>query len=220
MKNIKKPLSGLYAITDPCLMGDDLIIKAEQAISGGINILQYRNKTASNTQQRDEAQVLAKLCKNNGVLFIINDNIELATEVNADGVHIGQQDSDIQSARNKLGDEKIIGVTCNNKIENAIVAQQQGANYVAFGRFFKSSTKPSAPAAQTSLLKDIKQSISIPIVAIGGITHSNIIQLLHYDIDMFAVIESVFGQNDIAESARQFIEILKHRDDREPWSDL
>lgn len=214
MNKRKKSLSGLYAITDPDLMGKDIIGKAEKAISGGINILQYRNKTAPYTQQKKEAQLLARLCHSQDVLFIINDNVKLALEVNADGVHIGQQDCNIDAARKQLGAEKIIGVTCNNKIENAIVAQRQGADYVAFGRFFKSSTKPSAPPADLSLLKDIHHFITVPVVAIGGITHANAIQLLAYDIDMLAVIESLFGQKDITESARQFVDIFNHRDDQ------
>ncbi|MDH5601102.1 MAG: thiamine phosphate synthase [Gammaproteobacteria bacterium] len=218
--NNKHFLSGLYAITDPELMGDELLAKAEQAIIGGINILQYRNKTASKTEQIEEAQILASLCHKHDVLFIINDSVELANEVNADGVHIGQQDTGIQNARKQLGQDKIIGVTCNNKIENAVIAQQQGADYVAFGRFFKSSTKPSAPAAELSILKNIKQLISIPVVAIGGITPANAARLLEYDVDMLAVIESIFGQKDISGSTRQFIDILSHKDDHKVMSDL
>lgn len=214
MNKRTKSLSGLYAITDPDLMGEDIIGKAKKAICGGISILQYRNKTAPYTQQKKEAQLLARLCHSQDVLFIINDNVKLALEVNADGVHIGQQDCNIDAARKQLGPEKIIGVTCNNKIENAITAQQQGADYVAFGRFFKSSTKPGAPQADLVMLKDLRSSISLPVVAIGGITHTNATELLKYDIDMLAVIESLFGQKDITESARQFVDIFNHRDDR------
>lgn len=220
MKNRTKLLSGLYAITDPNLMGEDIMTKAGQAISGGINILQYRNKAASYTQQKKEAHQLASLCYEQDVLFIINDNVELALEVNADGVHIGQQDGDIDAARKQLGAGKIIGVTCNNKIENAIIAQQQGADYVAFGRFFKSSTKPTAPQADVSMLEEIRASITLPVVAIGGVTHANASELLKYDIDMLAVIESLFGQKDIGQSARRFVDIFKRRDDRKASSDL
>lgn len=214
MSHQEKILKGLYAITDPKLMGDDIILKAEQAIRGGINILQYRNKTASLAQQEQEAQTLAKLCKQHNVVFIINDNVELAKKVNADGVHLGQTDTDLKQARELLGNNKIIGVTCNNKIEFAQTAQQQGADYIAFGRFFNSSTKPSAPQAEISLLENARKHISIPIVAIGGITHNNATLLLESNIDMLAVIEGIFGQADITHATQQFVDIFNTRDDQ------
>ena len=214
MSNQDKILKGLYAITDPKLMSDDIILKAEQAIRGGINILQYRNKTASIEQQEQEAHTLAQLCKKHNVIFIINDNVELAIKVNADGVHLGQTDTDFKQAREILGNNKIIGVTCNNKIEFAQTAQQQGADYVAFGRFFNSSTKPSAPQAEISLLEKARKHISIPIVAIGGITHKNASLLLEKNIDMLAVIEGVFGQADITKATQQFVDIFNSRDDQ------
>ena len=201
-------LKGLYAITDPKLMNTDLISKTEQAILGGINILQYRNKTAPLDQQEQEAQKIAILCKKNNVLFLINDNVELALKVNADGVHIGQSDTELQQARKVLGENKVIGVTCHNKIELAQIAQQQGANYVAFGRFFNSETKPSAPPAELSLISEAKKSISIPIVAIGGITQETAPLLLKGGADMLAIIHAIFGQDDISNATRQFVEII------------
>lgn len=219
--NIKnKTLHGLYAITDPKLMGEEIIAKAKQAILGGINILQYRNKTATLEQQEQEARDLAKLCKNHKILFIINDNVDLAIKVNADGVHLGQKDIHFQEAREHLGKNKIIGVTCNNQIEFALTAQQQGADYVAFGRFFTSSTKPSAPQAELSLLNEARKSITIPIVAIGGITHEYAPLLLQHDVDMLAVIEGIFGKPDIVQATRQFVDIFSARDDQQPRSDL
>ena len=201
-------LKGLYAITDSKLMGSDLISKTEQAILGGINILQYRNKTAPLEQQEQEALKLAQLCKKNNVLFLINDNVELALNVNADGVHLGQEDTPLQQAREQLGKDKVIGVTCNNKIELAVEAQKKGADYVAFGRFFNSETKPSAPPAELSLISESKKSISIPIVAIGGITQEMAPLLLKEGVDMLAVIHGIFGQDDILSASRQFVEIL------------
>lgn len=201
-------LKGLYAITDPKLMGDDLVIKAEQAILGGIQILQYRNKTASKEQQEQEALVLSKLCNKHNVVFIINDNAELAKKVNADGVHLGQKDGSLQQARKLLGDNKIIGVTCHNQIELAQAAQKQGADYVAFGRFFTSLTKPSSPQADIALLNKVKNSISIPVVAIGGITLETAPILLKEGIDMLAVIHGIFGQNDIFKITQQFVKII------------
>ena len=201
-------LSGLYAITDSKLMGSDLISKTEQAILGGINILQYRNKTAPLEQQEQEALKLVQLCKKNNVLFLVNDNVELALKVNADGVHLGQQDTPLQKAREQLGKDKVIGVTCHNKIELAVEAQKNGADYVAFGRFFNSETKPSAPPAQLSLISESKKSISIPIVAIGGITQKLAPLLLKEGVDMLAVIHGLFAQDDILRASRQFVEII------------
>ena len=201
-------LSGLYAITDSKLMGSDLISKTEQAILGGINILQYRNKTAHSEQQEQEALKLAQLCKKNNVLFLINDNVELALKVNADGVHLGQEDTPLQQAREQLGKDKVIGVTCHNKVELAVEAQKNGADYVAFGRFFNSKTKPSAPPADLSLLSESKKSISLPIVAIGGITQETAPLLLEEGVDMLAVIHGIFAQDDILSATHQFVGII------------
>lgn len=189
-------------------MGPNIISMAEQAIQGGINILQYRNKTATPLQQEQEANTLAQLCKKKDVLFIINDSVELAIKVNADGVHLGQKDTRIQQARDLLGRHKIIGITCNNQIELAQVAQQQGADYVAFGRFYNSLTKPSAPAAALSLLSTARKSITIPIVAIGGITHESAPLLLNESADMLAVIQGIFGQSNILTATEKFVEIF------------
>lgn len=211
-------LKGIYAITDPDLMGAELLQKSEQAILGGINILQYRNKTATLSQQENEARTLAELCKKHNVLFIINDNVELAIHVNADGVHLGQTDTHIEKARELLGKNKIIGVTCNNKIELASTAQQQGADYVAFGRFFNSNTKPSAPAASLSLLTSARNSITLPIAAIGGITKESASALLSEGADMLAVIHGIFGQKDIRQATRQLVGLFDTIDT--PQSDL
>ena len=209
----RKPLKGLYAITDPQLMGTDLLKKAEQAILGGINILQYRNKTAPPEQQEQEAGTLASLCKKNNVLFIINDNVELAIKVNADGVHLGQKDTNIQQARKLLGENKVIGVTCNNQIELAKEAQAQGADYIAFGRFYNSLTKPSAPKAELSLLREANKLITIPIVAIGGITTEVAPLLLKEGANMLAVIQGIFAQKDVLNTTRQFVKLFKTIDD-------
>lgn len=208
----KRNLKGLYAITDSEPMTTELIAKITQAILGGIKILQYRNKAAGSEQQEQDAHTLAKLCKNHNIIFIINDNVELALKVDADGVHLGQKDTNIKQARELLGENKIIGVSCNNKIEAALTAQQQGADYVAFGRFFTSATKPSAPQAKLSLLSEAKQLISIPIVAIGGITPEVAPQLLKQGADMLAVVQGIFAQEDILTTTHKFVEIFNTMD--------
>lgn len=199
-----KRLRGLYVITDPILCKDNLVDKVQQAISGGAKIIQYRNKQAPKQQQLDEATVLSQLCRQHQCLFIVNDDAELAKQVNADGVHIGQNDSSIAKARQVLGKEKIIGMSCNNQLQWAIEAQSSGADYVAFGRFFPSQTKPEAPQVEPDLLQQAKTQLSIPVVAIGGITPDTAGTLLDAGADMLAVVHAIFAKQDVAAAAREF----------------
>lgn len=199
-------LRGLYAITDRELfqsLGKDITEIVTQAIEGGARIIQYRNKISSTAQRIREAQALLCLCREHNVTMIINDDVNLAREIDADGVHIGQQDMPLTEARNKLGKEKIIGVTCHNKIELAIVAQAGGADYVAFGRFYPSMTKPAATPATLDVLSSARKQLPIPIAAIGGINTTNARVLINSGADMLAVSHSVFGSDDIMASARQ-----------------
>ena len=200
----KNKLRGLYVITDPQLCDDNLVNMVEQAIMGGAKIIQYRNKTAGTQQQLKECLVLKALCKKHAAIFIINDNVELALESNADGVHLGQTDADINTARKLLGKNKIIGITCHSDINKAVSAQQQSANYVAFGRFFPSKTKPDAPPAKVEILAQARSQIQIPIVAIGGISVENAPVLIDTGADMLAVIHAIFAQNNIKQAAEKF----------------
>lgn len=199
-----KQLHGLYVITDPQLCKENLVEKVEQAIIGGARIIQYRNKQATPGLQREEAISLNELCRQYQCLFIVNDNVELAKNIDADGVHIGQSDVSLQAARQLLGEEKIIGVSCNNQLQWAINAQQAGADYVAFGRFYPSQTKPQAPQAEPALLQQAKAELTIPVVAIGGITPENADALLEAGADMLAVIHAIFAEDDVAAAARKF----------------
>ena len=197
-------LHGVYAITDPVLCGSQLIEKVRDAIAGGIRILQYRNKQASRNRQHEEATELLSLCRQHDVLFIINDDVELAADIDADGVHLGQQDRALREARQQLGADTIIGISCNNRFENALTAQQQGANYVAFGRFFPSQTKPQAPQAEIGLLQRARTELQLPVVAIGGITPANGAQLIAAGADMLAVIHGIFAQQDVRQAAQRY----------------
>lgn len=199
-------LHGLYVITDPILCGTELINKVEQAILGGAQVIQYRNKIKNITQsqQRAEAEALQSLCTQHERIFIINDDIALAHDIDADGIHLGQTDSDIRSARKRLGENKIIGITCHSDLNAAISAQQQSADYVAFGRFFPSMTKPTAPPADIDILPHAKSQLQIPIVAIGGISVENAPTLINAGADMLAVIHAVFGQENIQQAAAEF----------------
>ena len=201
-------LRGLYAITDPVLTGAALLPKVEQAIAGGIRLLQYRNKTAPPAQQREEAAALARLCREHGVLFLVNDDPLLAREAGADGVHLGQSDSGIAPARQQLGVRAIIGRTCHASLDAAREAEAAGADYVAFGRFFPSRTKPDAPPADIGILREARQRLSLPIVAIGGITPGNGQALIEAGADMLAVIHGIFGARDIRAAARRHADLF------------
>lgn len=199
----KRPtITGLYAITDPSLLnGDRLLTACEQALRGGARILQYRDKTASPKERLTRGKALRALCFHYGALFIINDDITLAAETGADGVHLGQSDGGIQEARQQLGSQAIIGITCHGSTALADQAAKQGADYVAFGRFFPSHTKPHAlPAA----LQVLQHPLSIPKVAIGGVSHDNAPHLVRAGASALAVIHALFASNDIETSARHF----------------
>ena len=196
-------MKGLYAITESD--SKNLIEKVSLALEGGVSILQYRNKTADSQQQLKEATALASLCKEYNTYFIINDDMHLAQQIGADGVHLGKEDGSLLEARKLLGNKAIIGVTCYQDIETALQAEKQGADYVAFGSFFASPTKPHAPRASIELLQQAKQQISLPICCIGGITLDNAKGLIDNGTDMVAVISSLFSTNDITDTAQQFV---------------
>ncbi len=197
-------IHGLYAITSPELTTDEKLLQAvEAAIRGGAQIIQYRNKQASATQQYQQAGELALLCQQHEVCFIINDDAQLAKAVAADGVHVGRDDGKIENARRMLGPQAIIGVSCYNHLENAHKAIAEGADYVAFGRFFASKTKPDAVPADLSLLEAAARQLKVPIVAIGGIKQDNAQQLIQRGADAVAVIHDLFhDEQQIYHTAR------------------
>lgn len=204
-------LEGLYVITDELLLpGDQLIRGVQQAIAGGAAIVQYRDKGLDETRRHQQARALARLCRQQDVLFIINDDVALAVEVNANGVHLGQQDAAITQARKLLGHDAIIGISCHNELALAEQAGNNGADYVAFGRFFPSQSKPAAVQADISILRRAKQRLTLPIVAIGGITPDNGASLLAAGADMLAAIHGVFAQDDIQDAARQYVKLFEH----------
>ena len=178
------------------------------AIAGGARIIQYRNKQSPDTVRLYEAEILAKLCKKLGATLLINDDVDIAVEVDADGVHLGQRDIDVEQARKRLGSDKIIGVTCHNDLQLARQAEQAGADYVAFGRFFTSISKPSAPPASMDTLQQAVKELSIPVCAIGGITIDNAPTLLENGAQMLAVINGVFGAWKITQAAKNYAKLF------------
>ena len=197
---------GLYAITDPQLIPAERLEQAcAAALRGGARLLQYRDKPASSAERQQRASRLAALCRDHGALFLINDDPELAAEVGADGVHLGQSDGAVARARALLGPDAIIGVTCHGSLELARAAAAAGADYVAFGRFHASRTKPGAVAADPSILT---APLPLPRVAIGGITPDNAPALIAAGADAVAVIHSLFSAPDIEAQARRFARLF------------
>ncbi|MCW8887861.1 MAG: thiamine phosphate synthase [Gammaproteobacteria bacterium] len=190
---------GLYAITDSRLIGERLVESVEAAIIGGAVVVQYRDKSADHTRRLKEATALQQLCRSHDVTFIINDDLELAAQIGADGLHIGQEDNSLNEARQRLGVETIIGVSCYNRLELAQAAEDGGADYVAFGRFFSSNIKPDAVGAHLELLERAKKEITVPVVAIGGITAENGAQLVEAGADLLAVIGDLFDRPTVTE---------------------
>jgi thiamine-phosphate pyrophosphorylase len=198
-------LRGLYVITPLGLAGSaDLASQVQQALLGGASCVQYRDKSTDRDRRRNEAETLARFCRKAKVPFIVNDDPELAAAVEADGVHLGQEDRDIGQARRLLGHRALIGISCYNRLDLARAAQKAGADYVAFGRFFPSASKPYAVEASPQLLTAARAEIRLPLVAIGGITPENGAALVRAGADMLAVIHGVFGQPDVRRAARAY----------------
>ncbi len=202
-------LRGLYGITDTSLTPQEtLYAQVEAAIQGGMRILQLRDKISTDAQVLPIASKLLKLCRKNNVLFIVDDRIELAIEIDADGVHVGKDDKEIREFKDNFKG-KIIGVSCYGDIHRALDAQEQGANYVAFGSFFPSPTKPLASLVDRSVLSQAKNILNIPICAIGGITTSNATALVDAGSDMIAVISDLWSAQDIFAKAKEFSELYE-----------
>ena len=194
---------GLYAITDPALRGRRIERQVERAIAGGARVIQYRDKEADRSRQKHEALAILAVCRRHGVPLLVNDDVELARAIGADGVHLGQDDTPPERARGRLGPRAIIGVSCYNRLELAQQARAAGADYVAFGRFFASASKPRAVQAEPRLLRTARASLDCPLVAIGGITAQNGRSLIEAGADMLAVIRGVFAADDVTAAARQ-----------------
>ncbi len=194
-----KPLHGVYAITDATLLpGAQLLTATEEALKAGLGLLQYRNKGLPWQARCDEAKQLLRLCRAYNTPLLINDDVDLCIKIGADGVHLGQGDTKLTSARQRLGAQALVGITCHSDLELAKQAQEHGADYVAFGRFFPSSTKPNAPPASVEVLRQASKELSLPIVAIGGINAENGATLIDAGANMLAVIHYLFANPNIS----------------------
>ncbi|WP_020482386.1 thiamine phosphate synthase [Methylomonas sp. MK1] len=206
---MKMPRRGLYAITQPENRTINQVVKdVEAALRGGASVIQYRDKNPVDAKQL--AGQLLTICRTYHVPLLINDSIELALAVGADGVHLGRNDGEVAEARRLLGPNAIIGVSCYNDVEKALSVAQAGADYVAFGRFFPSGSKPLAAPAEIVSLQRAKQSIGVPIVAIGGILPENGGQLLAAGADLLAVIGGIFD-HEPESAARAYQALFNHQ---------
>ena len=205
----KQRIKGVYAIADSAVIGDEAFAKSVRAvINNGASVIQYRAKLANRATRLRQSTLLAELCDQANIPLIINDDLELCQRINAAGIHIGQNDCDLASARRQLGADKIIGVSCYDDLSRALAAQQSGASYVAFGALFPSATKPDAVTAPLALLREAKQSLTIPIVAIGGITMANVQQVIDTGVDAVAVIRGIFATPNPGDITKNMTELF------------
>lgn len=199
----------LYAVTDRSwLRGQTLYEQVEQALNGGATLVQLREKELDEDAFMREAVDMARLCHRYGVPLLINDNVEIARRSGADGVHVGQDDMEATSVRSILGSDMIVGVTAKT-VEQALLAQEAGADYLGSGAVFGSSTKLNAKPMTKELLGSICNAVSIPVVAIGGINRNNILELAGTDIDGVAVVSGIFAATDIEAECRHLRSIVE-----------
>jgi len=205
VETFRKKFTGLYAITDASVSDSQkIIVSVEQTLRGGANVIQFRDKSNNQKQRLETCLALRKLTKQFNAVFIINDDIKLTLLTKADGIHLGQNDSSLTEARNQLGEKTIIGISCYNRFDLAELATKEGANYIAFGRFFPSRTKPNTETAEIKLIQQAKQELDIPVVAIGGITAKNGGALIGAGADMLAVVDGIFGQTNIEAATKDY----------------
>lgn len=201
-------MQGLYAIADSSYLSDTVLIeRCKTVLENGCRMLQYRDKRADQNQWQHNAEQLQKLCSEHQASFIINDHLSLAGKLGC-GVHLGKDDLTIEEARKVLGPDIIIGASCYNSIALAQQAANAGASYLAFGRFFSSSTKPTAPVADISTLSQAVD-LGLPIVAIGGITPDNGAQLRDAGADMLAVIADLWTAPNLATQCQRYQQLFK-----------
>ncbi|HYK13287.1 MAG TPA: thiamine phosphate synthase [Burkholderiales bacterium] len=202
------PIKGLYAVTPDVANTALLLAKVETVLAAGARLLQYRNKSVDAVKRGEQARALRAVCRRHAATLIINDDVTLARAIDADGVHVGADDPALAIAREQLGSQKIIGVSCYDDLQRARAAATQGADYVAFGSFFASAIKPGAVRAPLSVLPAAR-ALGVPVVAIGGITLDNVGTLIAAGADAVAVISALFAAPDPAGATRDFCRLFQ-----------
>lgn len=190
-------IDGVYVLTDAAIGDADALARfAEAVIAGGASVIQYRDKGRDSARRRREAEAVLRACRSGCALCIINDDIELAAAIGADGVHLGKDDASLSEARRRLGPDAVIGVSCYDDLARAQAAAARGADYVAFGAFYPSATKPDARRAEPALLRAAQRQLDVPRVAIGGINADNAAPLIAAGADAVAVVGAVVQASD------------------------
>jgi thiamine-phosphate pyrophosphorylase len=202
---------GLYAITPEESDTQVLLRKVGLALTGGVKMVQYRNKLAPPKLRSEHARELLAICRSAGVPLIINDDLELALESGADGVHLGREDGDLRRAREQLGPDRLLGASCYDSLALAHTAVALGADHVAFGSVFGSPTKPGAVKAPLALFERARREFAVPLVAIGGITPQNAMSVIDAGAHALAVISALFDAPDIKAAAGRFNRIFENR---------
>ncbi len=197
-------ISGIYGITPETEDTNTLLSKVELLLKEEVTLFQYRNKFSDISKKEDQARAMSDLVRSKGGIFIVNDSIELAKCSHADGVHLGCQDVDLRTAREQLSNKAFIGASCYGSIALAAEAKEKGADYVAFGSFFFSTTKPHAPKVDLSIVAEFKSLIDLPVVGIGGISVTNAKLLVEAGVDSIAVSSGLFDAGDIKNSVKIF----------------
>ena len=198
----------LYAVTDRYWLGERTLYDVvKESLDGGVTFIQLREKHLDHEHFLKEAKDLKALCKEYGIPFVINDNVEIALEMDADGVHVGQSDMEAGDVRAKLGPDKIIGVSAQT-VEQAILAEKRGADYLGVGAVFPTNSKDDAEDVSYETLKAICEAVSIPVIAIGGITKENVKKLAGSGICGVAVISAIYGQKEIEKAAKSLKEAV------------
>ena len=206
-----RSIAGLYALTPDSTDTGAMTECVAAALDGGAATIQYRNKLAEPELRLQQALALRMLCARRGAAFIINDDIDLARAVDADGVHLGRDDATITLARARLRTTALVGASCYDSLELAEAAVAAGADYIVFGSFFPSNTKPDAVRAGLPLLYTAKARWKVPVVAIGGITPDNAGTLIEAGADAVAVISALFDAADVTAAARSFVALFNRR---------
>lgn len=212
MASITASIRGLYAVTPDEPDTPALVAKLRAALKGGARLVQYRNKTAGAALRRAQAGALAALCRDQGIPLIVNDDLQLALDIEAAGLHQGAGDGDMAAARRALGPDRLLGASCYNRYELALAAREAGADYVAFGAAFASSTKQAAVRAPFDLYRRARAELGLPVVAIGGITPDNAALVIAAGAGAVAVISALFhtgGAEDIAAAATRFANLFE-----------
>ena len=193
----------LYAVNDRHWLGDETLYdQVKKALDGGATFVQLREKNLDRADFLAEALEIQKLCREYGVPFVINDEVSIAKDIDADGVHVGQSDMEAMDVRKILGPDKILGVSAQT-VEQAMIAEKHGADYLGVGAVFATGSKDDADDVSHETLKAICEAVSIPVIAIGGITKDNIFELAGSGICGVAVISAIFGQKDIKKATEE-----------------